>query len=61
MTTFVTSFSEWAYEGISNNLHNKRQKEFVALENVDLARNNFFFFHLEDSIIMYGIYNAEKI
>ena len=52
------------YEGISSYLHNKRQKDlqkaFDAIEReVNLERNKVF--HLEDSMIMYGIYNVEIV
>ena len=64
VTTLVTGFIGLAYEGISNYLHNKRQKalqkSFDAMERkVNLERNKVF--HLENSMLMFGIYNAEKI
>ena len=53
-----------AYKGISSYLHNKRQKAlqkaFDAMERkVNLERNKVF--HLENSMVMYAIYNAETI
>ena len=53
-----------AYEGISSYLHNRRQKAFEkvfdAMERkLNLERKKVF--HLEDSMVMYGIYNAETI
>ena len=53
-----------AYEGISSFLHYKRQKALhkvvQAMENkVDLQCNKIF--HLEDSMVMYGIYNSDTL
>ena len=53
-----------AYEGISSFLHYKRQKALhkavQAMENkVDLQCNRVF--HLEDSMVMYGIYNSDTL
>ena len=53
-----------AYEDISNYLHNKRQtalkKAFIAMENqVNLERSKVF--HLEDSIVIYGIYISDTL
>ena len=50
-----------AYECISSYLHNKRQKAlqkaFMAMENqINLEQNKIF--HLEDSVVMYSIYNS---
>ena len=50
------------YEGISSYMHNKRQKAlhkaFVAMKNkINLQLKKII--HLEDSIVMYGIYNSE--
>ena len=60
ITSLLTGFIGLAYKGISSYLHNKRQaaleKAFVTMQNqVNLERNTIF--HLEDSIVMYGIYN----
>ena len=60
----VTSFIGLAYKCISSYLHNKRHKElqkaFVAMENkVNLEQNKIF--HLEDSMVMYGIYNSDNV
>ena len=64
MTSLVTSFIGLAFEELSSYLHNKRQKAlqkaFHAKERkVNLERNKNF--HLEDSMIMYGIYNLETV
>ena len=53
-----------AYVGISRFLHYKRQqasdKAVQAMENkVDLQYNKIF--HLEDSMILYGIYNSDTL
>ena len=53
-----------AYEGISSYLHNKWQKDmhqaFIAKEKkVDLQQNKII--HLENSMVMYGIYNSETL
>ena len=50
--------------GISSFIHNKRQKAlhkaFCAMENkVDIQCNEIF--HLEDSVVMYGIYNSDTL
>ena len=64
IASLVTSFIGLVYEGISNYLHNKRQKAlhktFVAMENkVNLQQNKFLY--LENSMVMYGIYNSETL
>ena len=51
-----------AYEGISSFLHHKRQKALhkavkVMERKADIQHNKIF--HLEDTIIMYDIYNSE--
>ena len=53
-----------AYEGISSFLHYKRQKALHKavhdMENkVDIQHNKIF--HLEDSMVMYGIYNSDTL
>ena len=53
-----------AYEGISSFLHYKRQKAphkaVYAMENkVDIQCNKIF--HLEDSMVMCGIYNSDTL
>ena len=60
----VTSFISLAYEDISSYLHNRRQKglhkAFVAMENkVNLEQHRVF--HLEGSMVMYGIYNSDTL
>ena len=53
-----------AYDGFSSFLHYKRQnalhKAVHAMENkVDKQHNKIF--HLEDSMVMYGIYNSDTL
>ena len=62
--SLITGFIGLAYEGISSFLHHKRQKALQkavhAIENrVDLQRNNIF--HLEDSMVMHGVYNTDTL
>ena len=60
ITSLKTGFIDLAYDGIFGYLHFKRQRAFIAMEKqVNLERDNIF--HLEDSMVMYGIYNAETI
>ena len=64
IASLVTGFIRLAYESISSYLQNKRQKAlkkaFMAMENqVNLHRNKIF--HLEDSIVMYCIYNSDSL
>ena len=64
ITLLVTGCIVLAYEGISRYLHNKRQKAlqrvFIAkAKQVNFERNKIY--HLEDSVVKYGIYNSETI
>ena len=64
ITLLVTCFIGLAYKGIFSYLQNKGQKAlkkaFIAMEKqVNLERNKSF--HLEDSMVMNGIYNLETI
>ena len=61
ITSLITGL---AYEGISSFLYHKRQKALQkavhAIENkVDLQYNKIF--HLEDSMVMYGVYNSDTL
>ena len=63
ITSLITGFIGLAYEGISSFLHHKRQKALQkavhAIENwVDLQHK---IFHLEDSMVMYGVYNSDTL
>ena len=60
----ITGFIGLANEGIASFLHNRRHKALhkavVVMENkVNLQHNKLI--HLEDSMIMYGVYNAETL
>ena len=64
LTSITTAFIGLAYEGISSFLHYKRQKALHkavhAMENkVDIQHNRIF--HLEDSMVMYSIYNSDTV
>ena len=64
ITSLVTGFISLGHEGISSFLHYKKQKALhkavQAMENkVDLQCNRVF--HLEDSMVMYGIYNSDTL
>ena len=60
--SLLTGFIGLAYEGISNYLHNKREKAlykaFMVMENkINLQCNKTI--HLENSMVMYDIYNLD--
>ena len=62
--SLITCFIELAYEGISNFLHYRRQKALqkavhVMKNKVDIQHNKIF--HLEDSMVMYGVYNSDTL
>ena len=64
ITSLIAGSIGLAYEGISSFLHHKRQKALHkavhAIENkVDLQCNKIF--HLEDSMVMYGVYNSDTL
>ena len=64
ITLLITGFIILSYKGISSFLHNKRHKvihkAFVAMENkLDLQQNRVY--HLEDAMVMYGIYNLDTL
>ena len=61
ITTLVSSFIGLAYEGISSFLQNKRNKALhkavTAMDSkADIQCNKLM--HLENSMLMYGVYNA---
>ena len=61
ITSLITGFIGLAYEGISSFLHHRRQKALKkavhVIENkVDLQCKEIF--HLEDSMVIYGVYNS---
>ena len=62
--TIISGFLGLAFKGISSFLHQKRHKALqkeVKLMSVttDAQRNKLM--HLENSLIMYGVYNAETL
>ena len=64
ITSLVTCFIGLVCKDISSYLHNKRQtalkEAFIAMENqANLKRNKIF--HLEDSMVMYGICNSDTL
>ena len=64
ITSLISGFIGLVYAGISSFLHYKRQKALHkavhAIENkVDLQHNKIF--HLEDSMVMYGVYNLDTL
>ena len=64
ITSLISGFIGLVYERISSFLHHKTQKALHkavhAIENkVDLQCNKIF--HLEDSMVMYGIYNSDTL
>ena len=64
ITTLVSSFIGLAYEGISSFLHNRRHRALhKAVKTMDskttIQHNKLM--HLEDSMVVYSIYNAETI
>ena len=64
ITSLIIGFTGLAYEGISSFLHYKGQKTLhkaiQAMGNkVDLKCNRVF--HLEDSMVMYGLYNSDTL
>ena len=64
ITSLITGFIGLAYEGISSFLHYRRQKDLQTavhvMENkVDIQCNKIF--HLEDSMVMYGVYNSDTL
>ena len=64
IVSLVMGFIRLACEGISSYLYNKRQKAlkkaFIEMKNqVNLEQNKIF--HLEDSMVMCGIYNSDTL
>ena len=64
ITTLVSSFIGWVYKGISSFLHNKRHKALhksvKAMDSKTSIQHNSLM-QLENSMVMYGIYNAETL
>ena len=60
ITSLITGFIGVAYEGISSFLHHRRQKAVNVMKDiVDIQCNKIF--HLEDSMVMYGLYNSDTL
>ena len=64
ITSLLTGFIGLAYEGISSFWHHRRQKALrkvvhVIENKVDLLHNKIF--HLEDSMVRYGVYNSDTL
>ena len=62
--TIISGFIGLAFEGISSFLHHKRhnvlQRAVKAISiSMDMQRNKLM--HLENSLIMHGVYNAETL
>ena len=64
ITSLIMGFIGLAYEGISSFIHHKRQKALqkavhAIVNRVDLQCNKIF--HLEDSMVMYGVYTSDTL
>ena len=64
LTALVSCFIGLAYEGISSFLHNRRHKTLHKAvkamdKKVTIQCNKLM--HLEDSMVIYGIYNSETL
>ena len=64
ITSLLSGFIGLAYEDISSFLHNRKHKALhtavKAMETkVNIQHNKLI--HLEDSMVMYGVYNAETL
>ena len=62
--TIISGFIGLAFEGISSFLHYKRHKALhkavkAMSISMDVQRNKLM--HLENTLVMYGIYNAETL
>ena len=62
VTSLISSFIGLAYEHISSLLHHRRHKSLhkpvKAMETkVDIQHHKLF--HLQDSMVMYGVHNAK--
>ena len=64
ITSLFAGYTGLAYESISSCLHNRRNKALhiavkVMETKTDIEHNNLI--HLEDTMVMYGVYNAETL
>ena len=63
-SAIITGYIGLAFEGISSLLHNRSHKALhkvfkAMLVTTDMQRNKLI--HLENNMVMYGIYNAETL
>ena len=59
-SAIITGFIGLALEGITSFLHHKRHKAVKIMPiSMDAQRNKLM--HLENTLVMYGIYNAETL
>ena len=64
ISALISRFIGLAFEGISSYLQHKQQKALQQAmhtmnERINIERNRVF--HLEDSMIMYGVYNVDTL
>ena len=59
-STIISGSVGLAFEGTLSFLHNKRHKAVSAMSiKTDIQRNKLM--HLENTLVMYGVYNAEML
>ena len=64
ITSLISGFIGLAYEGISSFLHNRRHKALhKAVKDMETKANIQCnkLMHLEDTMVMYRVYNAETL
>ena len=64
ITSLIAGFISLAYEGISSFLHNRRHKALHKAVKAMGTRANIQhnkLMHLEDTMVMYRVYNAETL
>ena len=63
ITSLITGFIGLAYKGISSFLHQKRHKVLHRVVNAMNTNMNLekIVVHLEDSMVMYGVYNSDTL
>ena len=64
MVAIISGFLGLAFEGISSFLHHKRHKTLqkaVKARSISTETQRNKLMHLENSLIMYGVYNAETL
>ena len=63
-STIISGFIGLAYEGISSFLHDRRHKALhkaVCAMNSKVYTQRNSLIHLENTMVMYGVYNAETL